>query len=35
MATGSQAWIERQEAILRLLRLKLFFVGGAPRSGTT
>jgi hypothetical protein len=28
-------WIDRQEAILRLLRLQLFFVGGAPRSGTT
>lgn len=28
-------WIDRQEAILRLLRMQLFFVGGAPRSGTT
>ncbi|HEX4365416.1 MAG TPA: sulfotransferase [Rhodopila sp.] len=35
MATSPQAWIERQEALLRLLRMQLFFVGGAPRSGTT
>lgn len=29
------AWIARQEAILRLAGRQLFFVGGAPRSGTT
>jgi hypothetical protein len=28
-------WVARQEALLRLARLQLFFVGGAPRSGTT
>jgi hypothetical protein len=32
---AAQSWIERQEAILRLARCQLFFVGGAPRSGTT
>jgi len=30
-----QSWTERQEALLRLARCQLFFVGGAPRSGTT
>jgi hypothetical protein len=29
------SWIDRQEALLRLARRQLFFVGGAPRSGTT
>ena len=29
------SWAERQEALLRLARSQLFFVGGAPRSGTT
>jgi len=29
------AWIARQETILRLAGRQLFFVGGAPRSGTT
>ena len=28
-------WIERQEEIAALARKQLFFVGGAPRSGTT
>jgi hypothetical protein len=28
-------WIRRQEDLLRLARIQLFFVGGAPRSGTT
>jgi hypothetical protein len=30
-----QGWAEQQEALLRLARAQLFFVGGAPRSGTT
>jgi len=30
-----QSWTERQEEIARLARRQLFFVGGAPRSGTT
>jgi hypothetical protein len=30
-----QSWAEREEKILRLARCQLFFVGGAPRSGTT
>jgi hypothetical protein len=29
------SWAARQEAILRVARSQLFFVGGAPRSGTT
>lgn len=28
-------WIERQESLTALARKQLFFVGGAPRSGTT
>ena len=32
---ASQSWTEHQEALLRLARCQLFFVGGAPRSGTT
>jgi hypothetical protein len=31
----SQSWAARQEALLDLARRQLFFVGGAPRSGTT
>ena len=31
----SPAWAEHQERLLRLSRCQLFFVGGAPRSGTT
>jgi hypothetical protein len=31
----SQSWMARQEALLDLARRQLFFVGGAPRSGTT
>ena len=30
-----QTWIAYQERLLRLARCQLFFVGGAPRSGTT
>jgi hypothetical protein len=30
-----QAWAERQQRIARLAQRQLFFVGGAPRSGTT
>jgi hypothetical protein len=30
-----QTWIERQEEIAALARKQLFFIGGAPRSGTT
>ena len=30
-----QTWIERQEEIAALTRKQLFFIGGAPRSGTT
>jgi hypothetical protein len=30
-----QTWLERQEEIARLAERQLFFVGGAPRSGTT
>jgi hypothetical protein len=30
-----QSWIERQADLVRLAGLQLFFVGGAPRSGTT
>jgi hypothetical protein len=30
-----QSWAEHQERLLRLARCQLFFVGGAPRSGTT
>jgi hypothetical protein len=34
--TGSeQNWTAREERLLRLARRQLFFVGGAPRSGTT
>jgi Sulfotransferase family len=29
------SWSERQDGLLRLARRQLFFVGGAPRSGTT
>jgi hypothetical protein len=29
------AWIERQKALMTLAEKQLFFVGGAPRSGTT
>ena len=32
---ASQSWAEQQERLLRLARCQLFFVGGAPRSGTT
>jgi hypothetical protein len=35
MVDVRQDWLARQEALLRLARLQLFFVGGAPRSGTT
>lgn len=31
----SPGWAERQEALRRLARCQVFFVGGAPRSGTT
>src|ERR1700679_327913 len=30
-----QNWIENQEDLAALARKQLFFVGGAPRSGTT
>jgi hypothetical protein len=30
-----QSWIEQQDALAALARKQLFFVGGAPRSGTT
>jgi hypothetical protein len=30
-----QSWTDQQEALVRLARAQLFFVGGAPRSGTT
>jgi hypothetical protein len=30
-----QTWIEQQEEIAALARKQLFFIGGAPRSGTT
>jgi hypothetical protein len=30
-----QSWIERQAELAHLARMQLFFVGGAPRSGTT
>jgi hypothetical protein len=30
-----QSWIQRQEALKQLAQRQLFFVGGAPRSGTT
>ncbi len=29
------SWVEHQDKLLRLARCQLFFVGGAPRSGTT
>jgi hypothetical protein len=32
---GSASWIDRQQRLLQLARCQLFFVGGAPRSGTT
>jgi hypothetical protein len=31
----SSGWVERQAGLLRLAERQLFFVGGAPRSGTT
>lgn len=31
----AESWAECQQDLLRLSRLQLFFVGGAPRSGTT
>jgi hypothetical protein len=33
--SSSTNWTEQQEGLLRLARCQLFFVGGAPRSGTT
>jgi hypothetical protein len=30
-----QDWAKRQDELLRLARCQLFFIGGAPRSGTT
>jgi Sulfotransferase family len=33
--SGVSGWIGRHEALLRLARCQLFFIGGAPRSGTT
>jgi hypothetical protein len=30
-----QSWIEREAAIARIAQKQLFFIGGAPRSGTT
>jgi hypothetical protein len=35
MMADSVDWIERQAQLLHLARCQLFFVGGAPRSGTT
>jgi hypothetical protein len=38
MAPGTEAlqsWTERQAAIAQLARCQLFFIGGAPRSGST
>jgi len=32
---ASHNWVEQQERLLRLARRQLFFIGGAPRSGTT
>ncbi len=29
------SWVEHQDSLVRLARCQLFFVGGAPRSGTT
>ena len=29
------SWMQRQDRLVRLARCQLFFVGGAPRSGTT
>ena len=29
-----QSWAERQDRLARLARCQLFFIGGAPRSGT-
>jgi len=34
-SSGAPSWAEHQERLLRLARCQLFFVGGAPRSGTT
>jgi hypothetical protein len=33
--TSMTSWNEQQQSILRLAQRQLFFVGGAPRSGTT
>lgn len=35
MGDAAGHWIERQERLRRLATCQLFFVGGAPRSGTT
>ncbi len=33
--TSPEDWVSRQERLARLARSNLFFIGGAPRSGTT
>src|ERR1700722_1873858 len=34
-AEGVKSWLEQHEKLQHLARCQLFFVGGAPRSGTT
>ena len=35
MTDGAPSWTERHSALVELTRRQLFFIGGAPRSGTT
>lgn len=34
-SVDSQDWMQHQDRLMRVARCQLFFVGGAPRSGTT